>query len=76
MWSNLHLKNVLVAAVWGLNYWRWLWYSTGRTAVAWFAREVVEREDASAFGCVSKMELTGFAYRLDAWKEKRGMDAR
>lgn len=28
--------------------------------MAWIAREAVEREDENAFGCVLKMELTGF----------------
>ena len=75
MWSNLHFKNVLSAAVWGLDGWRWLQCSTRRMAVAWVAREAGEREDADAFGCVLKMELTGFAYRLDA-RKGRGMGAR
>lgn len=33
--------------------------------------EVVERGDVSAFGCVIKIELIGFVYRLDVWSEEK-----
>ena len=36
----------------------------------------LERGDVNAFGCVLKVELTGFAYRLDVWSEGRGIGAR
>lgn len=35
------------------------------------AGEAVERGDVSAFGCVIKIELIGFAYRLDVWSEEK-----
>lgn len=39
--------------------------------VAWMAGEAVERGDVSAFGCAFKIELIGFAHRLDVWSEEK-----